>query len=78
MKEETTFDLSDRTTEELVNLFNREVGNPGWVHARAIFLETLRNEFLARDIDVSAVCNESGGFQLSRTVTLRENRLIVV
>jgi len=75
-KETTRFSVC--TDEELVKLFNDDVNKPGWVQARAIFLHQLREEFVRRNIDISAVLNESGGFNLNRKVTLLKNRLVVI
>lgn len=36
---------------ELVEAFNKDVGNPGWVSARAAFLTALRDEFERREIN---------------------------
>lgn len=60
----------------LVTRFNREVGNRGWVSARAYFLEALRNQFANRGIDYSIVKNETGGFNLDKKVILSGRKLI--
>lgn len=46
------FSLSD---EGLVDRFNSDVGNPGWIGARARFHSALRQELIRRDIDFSAI-----------------------
>ena len=43
--------------EQLVELFNREVGNNGWSSMRAAQDCALMDEFRRRDIDVSAISN---------------------
>lgn len=75
---EHSFDLSANSNEELVNLFNKEVDNSGWVSARPIFLQALRNELMVRGINISNVINETGGFNLSKKVELKENTLVTV
>ncbi|WP_201328339.1 hypothetical protein [Thermotomaculum hydrothermale] len=40
---------------ELIEAFNREVGNPGWGSARGAYLAALHNEFMDRDIDISEI-----------------------
>ena len=44
---------------ELIDAFNRDVGNPGWVSARANFLAALHDEFEDRGFDYSAIGDES-------------------
>jgi hypothetical protein len=43
------------TDQELIDAFNREVGNPGWVSARASYLAALHDEFKHRGFDFSAI-----------------------
>ena len=47
--------FADMQIPELVNIFNRLVGNHGWSSMRAYHDQALLDEFLRRDIDVSAV-----------------------
>jgi len=44
--------LSD---EEVIELFNKEVGKPGWVTARASYLAALHYEFNRRGFDYSVI-----------------------
>lgn len=67
--------LSDKSREELIDLFNREVGNTGWVSARSIYLIELRRAIQKAGIDCSIVLNESGGFNLKRRVKLSSDKL---
>ena len=43
--------------EQLVELFNREVGNNAWTSMRAVHDCALIDEFKRRGIDISAVSN---------------------
>ena len=43
--------FSKMSDQQLVNAFNREVGNTGWVSARGIYLTALREEFARRNFD---------------------------
>jgi hypothetical protein len=43
------------TDEELIGAFNRDVGNPGWVSARASYHVALHREFKLRGFDCSAM-----------------------
>lgn len=69
-----------KSDEELILSFNKEVGNKGWVSARAIFLDELKKEFIRREWDFSVLANESGGFNLGdgNQVYLSDNRLKLV
>ena len=40
--------------DQLVEAFNREVGKPGWVSARADYLAMMCREFLSRRLDSSS------------------------
>lgn len=53
--------------EELVDAFNREVGNLGWVRSRGSYLLALRDEFESRGFDYSAIGNKEG-FSLKNKV----------
>ena len=52
------WDFSMDSDERLVEYFNRDVGNPGWVAARGRFHHALFSEFRIRGIDIS--CIQSG------------------
>ena len=54
--EKNLISLSD---QEVINSFNKEVGNTGWVAARAHFLKALINQFESREIDYSIIKNEN-------------------
>ena len=45
--------------EELIEAFNGDVGNPGWVSARALFHYALREEFDNRGIDYLDIGNKN-------------------
>jgi hypothetical protein len=47
--------LMKYSDEELINAFNREVGNNGWCSARGSYLTAMHNEFDRRRIDYRAV-----------------------
>ena len=49
--------FADMQITELVNIFNRQVGNQGWVGMRGYHDCALIDEFLRRGIDVSAIYN---------------------
>lgn len=62
--------------DELIGAFNREVGNPGWTGARAIYLSLLREEFGRRKFDHSAIIADSGGLSLKRKMNLVDGKLV--
>ena len=45
--------------EQLIDLFNKDVGNTGWVGARARFCSALHEEFENRGFDFSAIGNKN-------------------
>ena len=64
--------------EELLEIFNKEVGGRGWASARAFFLAELRNAFRNLEVDITEVMNDSGGFKLSRKALISANKLVVI
>lgn len=75
LKKKFESELAVLSDDALVACFNREVGNRGWVSARAYYLAALRNQFEYREIDFSIVKNETGGFNLANKVVLIDRRL---
>ena len=47
--------FADMQITELVNIFNRQVGNTGWTGMRAYHDQALIDEFQRRGIDTTAV-----------------------
>lgn len=66
--------FSEHCKYYLVNRFNSEVGSKGWTTKRSVFLIALMDEFIARDIDVSAV-HDTQSTSFDRAVFLFENSL---
>lgn len=66
--EKNLISLSD---QEVINSFNKEVGNTGWVAARAHFLKALINQFESREIDYSIIKNENT-ISFAKKVLLKE------
>lgn len=58
--------LMDKTAAQLIDLFNKEVGQTHWVSARGRHLSALRQAFRHHGIDCSEVLNSSGGFNLAK------------
>lgn len=67
--------FSKKSAEELLQVFNHEVGNKGWSYTRSVYLHELREAFLCSGINISCVSNISGGFNLSKKAILINNRL---
>lgn len=65
----------DASEEELVEDFNREVGNRGWVAARAEYFTALHTELEEREIDYSAVGNEST-LSFAEKIRIEEGKVI--
>jgi hypothetical protein len=66
--------FSNYSDQELVNAFNEEIGKPGWVGARGSYLVALRLELNHRQIDYSAIGDETG-LSLNTKVYLNGKRL---
>ena len=62
-----------KSDKELIDLFNREVGNPGWVSARADYLSAMNEEFGNRHYDYSIIKSDDGGIFLRHKVKLVDN-----
>lgn len=45
--------------KQLIDSFNREVGNPGWTNSRANYLSALHQEFNDRQCDYSEIGDDS-------------------
>ena len=69
--EKNLISLSD---QEVINSFNKEVGNTGWVAARAYSLKALTNQFESREIDYSIIKNENT-ISFAKKVLLKEKKL---
>jgi hypothetical protein len=67
------WDFATYSDEHVVESFNRDVGNRGWVAARGRFLHALLIEFAKRGIDFS--CIKSGDSISLRRVRLAGKRL---
>lgn len=76
--EKISYSFENKSDEEIVEAYNTQVGVLGWVRARGVYLGTLREEFKNRKIDISAVKNESGGFNLNQRVKLDINKRALV
>ncbi len=61
-----------KSDKELIDLFNREVGNPGWVSARADYLSAMNEEFDNRHYDYSIIGGK-GHLYLRHKVKLVDN-----
>ena len=67
--------MQNATHQELVNFFNKQVGNTGWGSARSYYLAALREEITKRDM-VSSLIIHAGGLRLSRKVKLSNGKLV--
>lgn len=63
--------------EELVEAFNHEVGNPGWVSARGEYLFALQEEFGKREIDFSAIGDKTR-MSVANKIGLSEKTIVVI
>ncbi len=63
--------------EELIDAFNREVGNPGLVGARADFLSALHDELEHRGFDYSAIGDKSS-MSLQKKIKLVGKKILTI
>ena len=66
-----------QTIEQLIETFNGEVGNPGWVRNKGFFLGCLLAEFQGRKVDCSSFVTDDG-MDLSRDIRLEGDKIIQV
>ncbi len=52
-------ELQKLSDQQLVDRFNGDVNNPGWVGARGDFHVAMRNEFDRRGFDYSSIGNQN-------------------
>jgi len=67
--------LQKMTDEQLIDLFNKDVGNPGWVGARASFHSALYKEFENRGFDFSVIGNKNS-LSFANKVTLIGKKIV--
>ena len=61
--------------DELIDAFNREVGNPGCTSSRATYLTLLHEEFKKRRFDYSVI-GSVGGLSLNKKVKLIDKEIV--
>ena len=66
--------FKEKSNQDLVDIFNNEVGNSGWGSTRAKFLSELREEMLGRAINFSLVAQKDS-LQLSKKIILMDNKI---
>jgi hypothetical protein len=69
--------LREKTVEELVAAFNREVGIRAWVSARAVYLMALRDALLATGLDCSSFISDDG-MEMDQVVTRKGDAIVPV
>ena len=63
------------SNKDLIQAFNREVGNPGWTSARAAYLTALHQEFEDRGLDYSLIGNKTK-LSFAKRVKLVGNKIV--
>ena len=69
--------FSDLSDNEIIERFNLEIGNKGWVSARGAYLVALQQEFRRRDWDYSDIGDEKS-LSLKNMVKLCDKKLIII
>lgn len=67
--------LAEKTNQELVDSFNREVNSNASASARFEYIILLVDELKNRGIDISFITGENNSIKLSRKITIVENKL---
>ena len=71
--------FADMQITELVNIFNRQVGNRGWTNMRAYHDKALIDEFQRRGVDVSVTYNGKAiSFAHPVRYDITNNRLAII
>ena len=71
--------FADYQVDELVDSFNREVNNNGWVGMRAYHDLALIDEFTRRGIDISTACDgDRVSFAHPVRYDIQGNKLVLV
>ena len=71
--------FADMQIPELVTVFNRQVGNPGWTGKRAYHDHALIDEFQRRGIETSAIYNGKAiSFARHIRYNIADNRLAAI
>ena len=68
--------FEEKSDEELIDAFNREVGNSGWGTARATYLCELHRAFERRGFDYSAI-GDASGFSLKQKIRLEGKKILI-
>lgn len=70
--------FADMQINELVNIFNRQVGNRGWTSMRSYHDQALIDEFQRRGIDVFAIYDRATiSFSHHIQYNLFQNKLVL-
>ncbi len=67
--------FTNMSDEELIIAFNREVGNNGWVSARAFYLATMHKEFEKR-FDYSKI-GDKKSLSFAREIRLIDKKIVI-
>jgi len=69
--------LKGLSNEELVNSFNKEVGNSGWGTARGTYLAAIHDEFKKREFDYSEI-GDSSSLSFKEKIYLKDEKKLTV
>ena len=69
--------LQTMSDDELIDAFNKDVGKPGWVAARGRFHAALREEFIKRNFDFSAIDSDVS-ISFKSKIVLRGNVIQII
>ena len=65
------------SVDSLVEAFNCQVGNRGWVSIRCVYNKALKETFMEKGVDISAIYDGSTT-SFARKISLNENKTRVI
>lgn len=66
-----------KSVDSLIELFNKQVGNLGWVSIRAVYNKALIDSLIAKRLDIS-VTYDGITTSFARKITLNEDKTRVI
>lgn len=63
--------------DEIIEKYNREVDCKGWASIRGAYLMAMRDQFIKRGFDYSAIGNKEG-LKLNQKVRLEDKQIVVI
>ncbi|MCR4835242.1 MAG: hypothetical protein K5899_02500 [Bacteroidaceae bacterium] len=69
--------MAAKSIDSLIELFNQQVGNLGWVSIRAVYNKAIIDSFIAKRLDISVIY-DGITTSFARKITLNEDKTCVI